>query len=97
MKKKLIVSTLSGAMLAGTALTLPAQAGETLSGIMCGNEVPEARQKVIAEWKEKNNVEVNIELVPWGQCQNKVFTLAAAGSPPDFATVGSRRITSIGR
>ncbi len=89
------VKTLSlGAILAaGTAL--PSQA-EELHFIMCGGEVRDADQAVVDAFEANNDgVTVNIEAVPWGTCQDKSLTLAAAGDPPSIAYMGSRTLRQL--
>lgn len=89
------VKTLSlGAILvAGTAL--PSQADE-LHFIMCGGEVRDADQAVVDAFEAKNEgVTVNLEAVPWGTCQDKSLTLAAAGDPPSIAYMGSRTLRQL--
>lgn len=74
-----------------SAFATTAYAGE-VSGIFCGNEVSTPQQAIIKQWESISGNTVKIEVVPWGQCQDKVFTLAGAGSPPDFAYLGSRTL-----
>ena len=40
-------------------------------------------------------VKVNMEIVPWGTCQDKSMTLAAAGSPVSVAYMGSRTLLKL--
>ncbi len=80
-----------GAVLLGST-TLSAQA-QVVQMIMCGGEIREADQKVIAQFEADNpGVTVNAEAVPWGTCQDKSLTLAAAGDPPGLAYMGSRTL-----
>jgi len=74
-----------------SAFGTTAYAGE-INGIFCGNDLSTPHQAMIKEYEVNTGNKVNIELVPWGQCQDKVFTLAGAGSPPDFAYMGSRTL-----
>ncbi len=64
--------------------------------IVCGNEL-HAGYKWGKELFEKENPDLKIqyEVVPWGQCQSKVFNLAGAGSPPAAAYVGSRALRQL--
>ena len=64
--------------------------------IVCGNELHDG-YKWGKELFEKDNPSMNIqyEVVPWGQCQNKVFNLAGAGSPPAAAYMGSRALRQL--
>ena len=64
--------------------------------IMCGGEVREADQTVVDAFIANNpGVNVNIEAVPWGTCQDKSLTLAAAGDPPSIAYMGSRTLRQL--
>ncbi len=81
--------------LAGTILVSGAMAAqaEEIHFIMCGGEVREADQKVVDQFVAENpGVTVNMEAVPWGTCQDKSLTLAAAGDPPSVAYMGSRTL-----
>ena len=91
--KHLRTSLLGAMLFAGAAL--PGQA-EELHFIMCGGEVREADQKAIDAFvASRENVTVNIEAVPWGTCQDKSLTLAAAGDPPSIAYMGSRTLRQL--
>ena len=75
--------------------TLPAQA-EELHFIMCGGEVRAADQTAVDQFTADNpGVSVNIEAVPWGTCQDKSLTLAAAGDPPSISYMGSRTLRQL--
>ncbi len=66
--------------------------------IMCGGEIRAADARVIAEFeKSYPGVTVNAEAVPWGTCQDKSMTLAAAGDPVGLAYIGSRTLKQLGR
>ena len=85
--------TLGAALACGTAMS--AQATE-LHFIMCGGEIREADQTVVDAFTAKHDgVSVNIEAVPWGTCQDKSLTLAAAGDPPSVAYMGSRTLRQL--
>ena len=78
------------ALLASTAL--PSLA-EEISWIYCGDKIDPVHEKYIKEWEAKNpGWTVKPEVVGWAQCQDKATTLAAAGSPPAMAYVGSRTL-----
>lgn len=63
---------------------------------MCGGEVREADQAVVDQFIADNEgVTVNLEAVPWGTCQDKSLTLAAAGDPPSVAYMGSRTLRQL--
>ncbi len=83
-----------GAALLGST-TLSAQAQE-IKFIMCGGEVRAADQTAADAFEAENpGVTVNIEAVPWGTCQDKSLTLAAAGDPPAIAYMGSRTLKQL--
>lgn len=64
--------------------------------IMCGGEVRAADQAVVDQFiADYPGVSVNLEAVPWGTCQDKSLTLAAAGDPPSIAYMGSRTLRQL--
>lgn len=80
------------ALLATTALPALA-ADQTISWIYCGDKIDPVHEKYIKEWEAANpGWTVAPEVVGWAQCQDKATTLAAAGSPPGMAYVGSRTL-----
>jgi len=85
--------TLGAVLLGGSAMTASAQ---DLHFIMCGGEVRPADQVVIDQFIVGHpGVTVNMEAVPWGTCQDKSMTLAAAGDPPSIAYMGSRTLRQL--
>ena len=81
----------------GAGLMAPVQA-EEVHMIMCGGEIREADQVVISAFEAKHSgVTVNAEAVPWGTCQDKSMTLAAAGDPVGLAYMGSRTLKQLAR
>ena len=61
--------------------------------ILCGDTVTPVYLELFEEWNAANpDYKVVSEVVGWGQCQDKVTTLAAAGTPVDIAYVGSRTL-----
>ncbi|MFT4706241.1 MAG: multiple sugar transport system substrate-binding protein [Yoonia sp.] len=89
--------TLGAALLSGTAMTAQADShAQELHFIMCGGEIREADQAVVDQFVAENDgVTVNLEAVPWGTCQDKSLTLAAAGDPPSIAYMGSRTLRQL--
>jgi len=84
---------IAGALATGAAFSAQAQ---DIHFIMCGGEVREADQKVVDAFLAANpGVTVNLEAVPWGTCQDKSLTLAAAGDPPSVAYMGSRTLSQL--
>lgn len=83
--------------LGATALPVLADGHSTeLHVIMCGDTVFPADQAVIEGFDEaRDDVTVNLEPVPWGNCQDKSLTLAAAGDPPSLAYMGSRTLRQL--
>ena len=81
----------------GLGLMAPVQA-EEVHMVMCGGEIREADKVVIAAFEASHaGVTVNAEAVPWGTCQDKTMTLAAAGDPVGLAYIGSRTLKQLGR
>ena len=91
--RHLTTIALGAAVLTGSAIGAQAQ---ELHFIMCGGEIREADQTVVDAFTAANDgVTVNIEAVPWGTCQDKSLTLAAAGDPPSIAYMGSRTLRQL--
>ena len=83
--------------LLGAGFMAPVQA-EEVHMVMCGGEIREADKAVIAAFEASHaGVTVNAEAVPWGTCQDKSMTLAAAGDPVGLAYIGSRTLKQLGR
>lgn len=71
---------------------------QELRFIMCGGEVRAADQKVIDAFQASHSgVKVNMEAVPWGTCQDKSMTLAAAGDPVSLSYMGSRTLKQLAK
>jgi multiple sugar transport system substrate-binding protein len=69
---------------------------KVISFINCGDELTAGYEEYIAEWEAANpGFDVQPEVVPWGQCQNKATTLAAAGDPVGLAYMGSRTLKQL--
>ena len=95
-KKLQLVSLLSAGLFLLTGL-FQIQAQE-LKFVMCGGEVRAADQKVIDAFQASNSgVKVNMEAVPWGTCQDKSMTLAAAGDPVSLSYMGSRTLKQLAK
>ncbi|MEM8591388.1 MAG: sugar ABC transporter substrate-binding protein [Pseudomonadota bacterium] len=91
---KLLKMTLGAALLSSGASV--AMAETELHFIMCGGEVRAADQAVVDQFEADHaDVTVNLEAVPWGTCQDKSLTLAAAGDPPSIAYMGSRTLRQL--
>ena len=89
MKKTLLMLATSGAAIAAGSGAF----AQEVHMIMCGGEIREADQTVISAFEAANpGVTVNAEAVPWGTCQDKSKTLAAAGDAPALAYMGSREL-----
>ncbi len=90
MNRKFLIAA---ALLGSTAVSAQAQ---ELKFIMCGGEVRPADQVVIDAFQAENpGITVAMEAVPWGTCQDKSMTLAAAGDPPAVAYMGSRTLKQL--
>ncbi|PJE28811.1 carbohydrate ABC transporter substrate-binding protein, CUT1 family [Pseudooceanicola antarcticus] len=82
----------TGAAIAALTVAAPAMA-EEITMIVCGDTMDPIHDKYIAEWEAQNEGwTVAPEVVGWGQCQDKVTTLAVAGTPVGLAYVGSRTL-----
>lgn len=66
-----------------------------LSFIMCGDVRPADQATLDQFQKDNTGVKVNMEAVPWGTCQDKSMTLAAAGTPVSVAYIGSRTLLKL--
>ena len=67
-----------------------------MHGVMCGGEIRPADQAVVDQFMTDNpGVNVTMEAVPWGTCQDKVINLAIAGDPVSFSYVGSRTLKGL--
>jgi multiple sugar transport system substrate-binding protein len=65
----------------------------TVTMIQCGDQLAEGYDGFIKEWEENNpGYKVDVEVIGWSQCQEKITTLAAAGTPVGLAYVGSRTL-----
>lgn len=92
MKKTFGLMAVSALALASAAPAAYAQDQE-ISFIVCGDEIDSLYVDYIAEWEAANaGWKIAPEVVGWGQCQDKVTTLAAAGTPVSLAYVGSRTL-----
>ena len=67
-----------------------------MHGVMCGGEIRPADNAVVEQFMADNpGVNVTMEAVPWGTCQDKVINLAIAGDPVSFSYVGSRTLKEL--
>lgn len=87
-----LIGTATFALLAAASVTM-AQDTTTVTMIQCGDALAEGYDGFIKEWEEKNpGYKVDVEVIGWSQCQDKITTLAAAGTPVGLAYVGSRTL-----
>ncbi len=92
MKKTIGLMAVSMLALAGAAPAAFAQDKE-ITFINCGDSLTQGYAESFAEWEAANpGFKIVPEIVGWGQCQDKVTTLAAAGTPVALAYVGSRTL-----
>ena len=84
---------IAAALLGSSALT--AAADVNLSFIMCGDERPADKAAIEKFQVDNPGVKVAMEIVPWGNCQDKSMTLAAAGTPVSVAYMGSRTLKKL--
>ena len=81
------------AALAGTTGLAGVAVAEDINIILCGDLVTPVYLELFDEWNAANpDYKVASEVVPWGQCQDKVTTLAVAGTPVDIDYFGSRTL-----
>lgn len=93
MNKTIGLMAVSMLALASASTGAFAQDVKEISFINCGDELTAGYAEYFAEWEAANpGFKVVPEIVGWGQCQDKVTTLAAAGTPVSLAYVGSRTL-----
>ena len=88
---------LGGAMVALLASTAYAAAqDQVISFVECGDTLSPVHVATIEAWEAANpGFDVQPEVVGWGQCQDKVTTLAVAGTPVGLAYIGSRALKQL--
>ena len=91
--------TMKTKLLAGVAFALTSLPGiaaaedKVISYLSCGDKMQPAHEEFIKTWEAANaGYKIQAEVVGWDQCQDKVTTLAAAGTPYGVAYVGSRTL-----
>lgn len=89
-------------ILGGVLLTLlattayAAAADQVIPFVECGDTLSAVHVATIEKWEAANpGYDVQPEVVGWGQCQNKVTTLAVAGTPVGLAYIGSRALKQL--
>ncbi|MEE4013862.1 sugar ABC transporter substrate-binding protein [Roseibium sp. FZY0029] len=95
--------TLKSVLLGGALLLTLAGASHAEDKIIhminCGDNTGAGipiQDELIKEWEAENTgYKVQLEFVPWGQCQEKSTTLASAGNPPAIAYMGSRTLKQL--
>ena len=88
---------ISTKLLLGVALafvpSVASAADKTISFVECGDKLSAVHADLITKWEAANaGFKIAPEAVGWDQCQDKVTTLAAAGTPVGLAYVGSRTL-----
>ena len=88
------VTTLGAVAMSALFLASSAFAADkSISFVECGDKMSDVHTALIAKWEAANpGFKVAGEAVGWDQCQDKVTTLAAAGTPVGLAYVGSRTL-----
>ena len=90
------ISSLLSTLLISIFSTFQTAAAVDMHGVMCGGEIRPADMAVVEQFMEDNpGVNVTMEAVPWGTCQDKVINLAIAGDPVSFSYVGSRTLKGL--
>lgn len=94
MFKKITIYTFVGLLLIGLVTTISAQDQKIkLTFLRSGGAGEEAVVRPQAEaCTMELGIEVDMEMVPWGQAYDKILTMVGAGNAPDIAYVGSRWI-----
>ncbi len=93
MNKTIGLMAVSMLALSSASVGAFAQDVKEISFINCGDTLTQGYAESFAEWEAANpGFKVVPEIVGWGQCQDKVTTLAAAGTPVALAYVGSRTL-----
>ena len=81
--------------------TSSAFSAEKIHMINCGDDTGKGiplQNALIKQWEAENEgYTVEVEFVPWGQCQEKSTTLASAGNPPAVAYMGSRTLKQLAK
>lgn len=89
-------ATLISIAVATAAFTSLAAKAQDMTFIMCGADPREFDEQVIAKFEQDNpGVDVELQQVPWGTCQDKATTLAATGDPVELAYMGSRTLKQL--
>ena len=90
------INSILTALLVTLFSSFQSMAATEMHGVMCGGEIRQADQDVVAQFMSDNpGVNVTMEAVPWGTCQDKVINLAIAGDPVSFSYVGSRTLKGL--
>ena len=91
---KITFKFLGAVAMSALFLAPPAQAADkSISFIECGDKMSAVHTDLVAKWEKANpGFKIAGEAVGWDQCQDKVTTLAAAGTPVGLAYVGSRTL-----
>ena len=90
------INSILTALLVTLFSSFQSMAATEMHGVMCGGEIRQADQDVVAQFMSDNpDVNVTMEAVPWGTCQDKVINLAIAGDPVSFSYIGSRTLKGL--
>ena len=90
------ISSLFTALLVTLFSSFQSMAATEMHGVMCGGEIRAADNAVVEEFMADNpGVNVTMEAVPWGTCQDIVINLAIAGDPVSFSYIGSRTLKGL--
>ncbi|MEO5805239.1 sugar ABC transporter substrate-binding protein [Devosia sp.] len=82
------------ALLASTAMAVAED--KPIQFVECGDAPSAVHVANIKKWEAANpGFPVSVEVVGWGQCQDKVTTLAVAGTPVGLAYIGSRALKQL--
>jgi multiple sugar transport system substrate-binding protein len=90
------IGSLITALFVSLFSSFQSMADTEMHGVMCGGEIRAADQAVVDQFMADNSgVNVTMEAVPWGTCQDKVINLAIAGDPVSFSYLGSRTLKGL--
>ena len=90
------INSLFTALFVALFSSFQSMAATEMHGVMCGGEIRPADQAIADQFMADNpGVNVTMEAVPWGTCQDKVINLAIAGDPVSFSYIGSRTLKGL--
>ena len=96
MLRKISIIMLVGLLMASITVVGAQNSKPTLTFLRSGGASEEAVvSPQVKAAAEALGVNIQLEMIPWGQAYDKIMTTAAAGNPPDVAYIGSRWIPKL--